>query len=272
MGGDEFCLLADAPVAAQAIQAAALALTACEDELLISSSWGVVVLPDEASSFTEALGIADRRMYAMKNGRPRSAGSQLREVLVRVLDIREPDLHDHVLDVGRLAEGVARRLGLPEHEITDVVHGAVLHDVGKLAVPEAILNKPGPLDAPEWEIMRRHTVEGEQFLAGIPALANVARLVRSSHERWDGAGYPDGLAGEDVPLGARIISVCDAYDAMVTDRPYRSGVSAADALAELRRCAGSHFDAQVVTAFCAMLAAAVDGEHRESVEPDALAA
>jgi HD-GYP domain-containing protein (c-di-GMP phosphodiesterase class II) len=215
----------------------------------------VVVLPDEATTFTEALGIADRRMYAMKNGRPRSAGSQLRDVLVRVMDIREPELHDHVLDVGRLAEGVARRLGLPEHEITDIVHGAVLHDVGKLAVPEEILNKPGPLDDAEWEIMRRHTIEGEQFLAGIPALANVARLVRSSHERWDGAGYPDRLAGEDVPLGARIITVCDAYDAMVTDRPYRKGMPQADALAELRACAGTHFDARVVDAFCDMLGA-----------------
>jgi two-component system cell cycle response regulator len=253
MGGDEFCVLVDSAAAAEVVADVAAALVAREGDVVISSSWGVVALPDEATTFTEALGIADRRMYAMKNGRPRSAGSQLREVLVRVMDIREPDLHDHVLDVGRLAEGVARRLGLPEHEITDIVHGAVLHDVGKLAVPEVILHKPGPLDDAEWEIMRRHTIEGEQFLAGIPALANVARLVRSSHERWDGAGYPDRLAGDDVPLGARIISVCDAYDAMVTDRPYRRSMGRAAALTELRRCAGSHFDAAVVGAFCAML-------------------
>jgi two-component system cell cycle response regulator len=254
MGGDEFCVLVDTARAAAVVADVATALVASDGDVAISSSWGVVAIPDEASSFTEALGIADRRMYAMKNGRPRSAGTQLREVLVRVMDIREPDLHDHVLDVGRLAEGVSRRLGLAEHEITDIVHGAVLHDVGKLAVPEEILHKPGPLDDHEWEVMRRHTIEGEQFLAGIPALANVARLVRSSHERWDGAGYPDGLAGEDVPLGARIISVCDAFDAMVTDRPYRRGMGRDAALAELRRCAGSHFDAGVVTAFCAMLA------------------
>ena len=271
MGGDEFCVLADARDSDLVVHAAAAALTASEDDVAISSSWGVVTLPDEAATFTEALGIADRRMYAMKNGRPRSAGSQLREVLVRVLDIREPDLHDHVLDVGRLAADVARRLGLPEHEITDIVHGAVLHDVGKLAVPEEILNKPGPLDDAECEIMRRHTIEGEQFLAGIPALANVARLVRSSHERWDGAGYPDRLAGEDIALGARIISVCDAYDAMVTDRPYRQGRPAADALAELRRCAGSHFDARVVDAFCAMLGGAGPALHGAGA-PDRLAA
>jgi HD-GYP domain-containing protein (c-di-GMP phosphodiesterase class II) len=267
MGGDEFCVLIDAGRGSEVIADVAVALVAADGDVSISSSWGVVAVPDEATSFTEALGIADRRMYAMKNGRPRSAGSQLREVLVRVMDIREPDLHDHVLDVGRLAEDVARRLGLPEHEITDIVHGAVLHDVGKLAVPEEILHKPGPLDAVEWDIMRRHTIEGEQFLAGIPALANVARLVRSSHERWDGAGYPDGLAGEEVPLGARIISVCDAYNAMVTDRPYRQAVSRAEALAELRRCAGSHFDAAVVEAFCAML-----GEVAGPAAPGALAA
>jgi HD-GYP domain-containing protein (c-di-GMP phosphodiesterase class II) len=267
MGGDEFCVLVDTVRAPQVVADVATALVAREGDVSISSSWGIVAMPDEASSFTEALGIADRRMYAMKNGRPRSAGSQLREVLVRVMDIREPDLHDHVLDVGRLAEGVARRLGLPEHEITDVVHGAVLHDVGKLAVPEEILHKPGPLDDAEWEIMRRHTIEGEQFLAGIPALANVARLVRSSHERWDGAGYPDKLAGDHVPLGARIISVCDAYDAMVTDRPYRKGMGRTAALEELRRCAGSHFDARVVSAFCAML-----GEDAGAAAPHALAA
>ncbi|HEU4973734.1 MAG TPA: diguanylate cyclase [Baekduia sp.] len=267
MGGDEFCVVADTRHAHAVIAACAAALRDREGDVEISSSWGVVVMPDEASSFAQALGIADRRMYAMKNGRPRSAGSQLRDVLVRVLDIREPDLHDHVVDVGRLAGGVARRLGLPEHEITDIVHGAVLHDVGKLAVPAEILDKPGPLDDAEWEVMRRHTIEGEQFLAGIPALANVARLVRSSHERWDGGGYPDGLAGTEIPLGARIITVCDAYDAMVTDRPYRRGMPREAALAELRRCAGSHFDAQVVAAFCAM----VEDEERASARPSLVA-
>jgi HD-GYP domain-containing protein (c-di-GMP phosphodiesterase class II) len=192
-------------------------------------------------------------MYAMKNGRPNAAGTQLREALTRVVKIREPDLHEHVVDVGRMAAAVAARLGLPEHAWSDIVHGAELHDVGKLAIPEAILDKPGPLDEGEWEVMRRHTILGEQLLSGIPALVNAARLVRASHESWDGSGYPDGLSGEDIPLGARIIAACDAYDAMITDRPYRSGMSHADAVAELRRCAGTQFDPRVVDALLAEL-------------------
>ena len=265
MGGDEFCVVG--PTASEGVirTAAPEALSMVVDDVAITCSWGLVHLGSEAYSGIDALRIADQRMYQMKNGRPSSAGSQLRDVLVRVLDTREPELHDHVLDVGRLAAAVARRLGLAEHEITDVLHGAELHDVGKLAIPESILHKPGPLDDAEWAVMRRHTVIGEQFLAGIPALATAARLVRCSHERWDGAGYPDGLAGDDIPMGARVISVCDAYDAMVTDRPYRKGIGRELALAELRRCAGSQFDPAVVEAFVAEI------ESRTAVE-DAISA
>ena len=107
-----------------------------------------------------------------------------------------------------------------------VRQGAELHDIGKLAVPDAILNKPGPLDEAEWAFMRRHTLVGERILAAAPALADVARLVRSSHERFDGSGYPDGLAGVSIPLGSRVIAVCDAWDAMITDRPYRRAMDA----------------------------------------------
>jgi diguanylate cyclase (GGDEF)-like protein len=255
MGGDEFCVVAPLDAEAHVRSAAPAALSLIVDALPISCSWGVVRLGEDAFSACDALRIADQRMYAMKNGRPRSAGSQLREVLVRVLDTREPELHDHVLDVGRLASATARRLGLGEHEITDVLHGAELHDVGKLAIPEAILHKPGPLDDEEWEVMRRHTIIGEQFLSGIPALATASRLVRSSHERWDGKGYPDALAGEEIPIGARIIAVCDAYDAIVTDRPYRKGASKDDALVELHACAGTQFDPAVVKAFTEVVSA-----------------
>ncbi len=113
----------------------------------------------------------------------------------------------------------------------------------------AILNKPGPLDEREWEFMRQHTIVGERIVASASSLGDVASIVRSSHERWDGAGYPDRLASEAIPLGARIIAVCDAYDAMTTTRPYRRAMSDADAMAELRRCAGRQFDPHVVTVF-----------------------
>ena len=125
-----------------------------------------------------------------------------------------------------------------------------LHDVGKVAIPHAILGRPGPLDAEEWAFIERHTLIGERILAAAPALAPVGRLVRSSHERWDGRGYPDRLAGEAIPLGARIVAVCDAYDAMTSERPDQRRMSHAEAVAEVRRCAGTQFDPQVVEAFC----------------------
>ena len=148
--------------------------------------------------------------------------------------------------------GIAERLGLPAHEVKLHPLAAELHDVGKTAIPDAILNKPGPLDDDEWEFMRRHTVIGERIILAAPSLAPTAELVRSSHERFDGTGYPDALRGEEIPLGASIIAVCDAFDAMVSERPYRDAMSPADALVELRRCAGTQFDPGVVEAFCAV--------------------
>jgi hypothetical protein len=137
-------------------------------------------------------------------------------------------------------------LGLSGQALDHVRQVAEPHDVGKVAVPSAILDKPGPLDPQEWTFIARHTIIGERILAAAPALRGVGRLVRASHERYDGGGYRDGLCGDDIPLGARIAAVCDAYDAMTTDRPYRAAMSQANALAELGRCAGSQFDPAVV--------------------------
>jgi HD-GYP domain-containing protein (c-di-GMP phosphodiesterase class II) len=151
-----------------------------------------------------------------------------------------------------LAERIAGRLGLGAQEIKLISLAAKLHDVGKTAIPDEILNKPGPLDQDEWEFMRRHTVIGERIILAAPSLAPTAGLVRSSHERFDGTGYPDALDGGAIPLGASIIAVCDAFDAMVSKRPYRAAMSPADAVVELRRCAGTQFDPDVVEAFCAV--------------------
>jgi diguanylate cyclase (GGDEF)-like protein len=251
MGGDEFCVLLPAGTDIEPIAAA---LREDGSGFTVDCSYGCARVPCEAADAPSALRLADQRMYAVKNARPISASSQTRDLLVRVLAEREPDLHDHVLDVGALADEVAAQLGIPEQERPEIVHGAELHDVGKIAIPESILHKPGPLTDDEWTYMKRHTLIGERFLLSVPALRAVGRLVRSSHERWDGAGYPDGLRGEEIPLGARIISVCDAYDAMVTDRPYRKGTDSESALAELRRCAGTLFDPRVVDGFCAVMA------------------
>ena len=158
--------------------------------------------------------------------------------------------------MGGHSRGLRRggRLELTADRLETIRQAAELHDVGKVGIPDAILSTPGPLDADEWAFMRRHTVIGERIVAGAPALAETARLVRSSHERWDGGGYPDGLGGEAIPLGARIITVCDSFDAMQSVRPYKAGRSTSAALAELRRCAGTQFDPAVVEAFCAVVA------------------
>jgi diguanylate cyclase (GGDEF)-like protein len=251
LGGDEFCILvADEPPGLDAIVAAAsVALSEEGEGFVVRSSHGTVLLPSEAVEATEALQIADRRMYRVKNGRPSSVGRQTRDVLLGVLREREPDLHQHMTEVARLAVAVGRRLGMDGERLDELARAAELHDVGKMAIPDAILAKPGPLDRDEIEFMRRHTVIGERILSAAPALVPVARLVRLSHERVDGDGYPDGLPAEEIPLGARVIAVCDAYAAMTEDRPYRESRRPAEAVQELRRCAGSQFDARVVDMF-----------------------
>jgi HD-GYP domain-containing protein (c-di-GMP phosphodiesterase class II) len=129
---------------------------------------------------------------------------------------------------------------------------ALLHDVGKIRIPAEIINKPGKLDAHERAVIETHTVEGQRMLERVGGmLAEVGRLVRSCHERWDGAGYPDGLGGEAIPLVARVVCACDAFSAMTTDRPYRKALSFEEALAELERCAGTQFDPAVVDALVA---------------------
>jgi HD-GYP domain-containing protein (c-di-GMP phosphodiesterase class II) len=152
-----------------------------------------------------------------------------------------------------LAHDVARHLDLAPHLIEQVRQAAQLHDIGKVAIPTAILDKTGPLSDQEWTFIRGHTIVGERILNAAPALGEVAHLVRSSHERYDGDGYPDGLVGEAIPIGSRIIFVCDAFDAMTSNRPYRLAMTPRDALAELQRCSGTQFDPVVVTAFQAVL-------------------
>jgi two-component system cell cycle response regulator len=251
LGGDEFCLLLDDGTPDTLLVDAARALEARGDGFDVTASYGVVRLPADADTPEEALHLADRRMYAAKEARPSSAGLQTRTVLLKVLSEREPDLHEHSSDVMALARGVARRLGLPVEERDIVARAAELHDIGKMAIPDAILNKPGPLDDREWRFMRRHTIIGEDILNVAPALQPVAALVRASHERWDGKGYPDGTSGDEIPRGARIVAVCDAFSAMVQDRPYQSGLSVSEAVAEIKRCAGTNFDPAVVEAFAA---------------------
>ena len=251
LGGDEFCALleVDHERLEHTIAAAADALADSGEEFSIKSSYGVVLLPHEADSVEHALQLADQRMYAHKHGRSSAAAQQTRDVLMRTMHAKEPSLPRHSDEVAQLAAAVARRLGISGEGLDEVVRAAELHDVGKVGIPDAILNKPGPLNADEWEFMRQHTILGERILSGAAALRPVARIVRATHERWDGGGYPDGLRAHDIPLGARVVAVCDAYEAMTSDRAYRKAMSRQAACDELRAMAGAQFDPEVVTVF-----------------------
>ena len=167
---------------------------------------------------------------------------------------RAPELEAHGASVSTLAEEVGLRLGLDEEECACLVCAAELHDVGKVAIPDEVLAKPGPLDQEDWALMRRHTIVGERIVSEATSLAPVAGIIRSSHERWDGNGYPDGLRGEEIPLASRIVFVCDAYDAMTSERPYQEVRTPQEAVDELRLGAGSQFDPELVEVFAAVLA------------------
>jgi diguanylate cyclase (GGDEF)-like protein len=226
-------------------------------------AWGAISVQSEATdAFDEEdvrlLGaVADQLAAALRSA---TLYEQLEraylgsaEALSAALEAKDSYTAEHSRSLVQRAEAVGRLLGMPEQELRTLRYGAVFHDIGKLAVPEAILNKPGPLTAEEFEVVQRHTVIGEQILAPIEFLADVLPLVRGAHERWDGAGYPDGLAGEQIPLGARIVFACDTYEAMTAARPYRAALPEDEARAELRRVAGSQLDPRVVEALLAVI-------------------
>jgi HD-GYP domain-containing protein (c-di-GMP phosphodiesterase class II) len=167
-------------------------------------------------------------------------------VLLRALQERNPELAERHAAVARLAEVIGERMGLAAEERAQLRQAAELHDVGKLAIPEEVLHKPSPLDPEEWVFVRRHPLIGERIIGAAPALAAAAKLVRSTHERLDGSGYPDGLTGDQIPLGARIIAVCDAFTAMTSPRPHAAQRSIGEAIAELHQCANTQFDPAVV--------------------------
>jgi two-component system cell cycle response regulator len=251
LGGDEFCVLV--PGGRERLEGvlaiAGAALSERGEGLTITASAGGVMLPTEATDPTEALRTADMRMYAAKGLRATSAQRQTQDVLVRVLREREPALGDHLRGVARLAAAIGKAARLDAEQLDSLVRAAELHDIGKIAIPDRILHKRGPLDEADWDLMRTHTTIGERILSAAPAMNPVAEVVRSSHERWDGGGYPDGLAGDESPLGSRIIFVCDAFEAMTEQRSYREVMSPTEALGELRRCAGTQFDPALVDLF-----------------------
>jgi len=174
--------------------------------------------------------------------------------MVAVLDYRDTETQWHSRRVSRFTRRIAEQLGVTdERDLRTIEMGSLLHDIGKIGVPDVILRKPGKLSDAEWAIMRKHPEIGEAILASTERMRGVAGLVRHHQEKWDGSGYPDGLKGDDIPLGARILAVCDAFSAITDDRPYKKARSRENGLAELRRCAGVQFDPRVVAAFTRLI-------------------
>jgi diguanylate cyclase (GGDEF)-like protein len=270
LGGDEFCAIWTAGADERELVEAkcAAALVDSGEGFTITAAHGAVAIPAEAASREAALHAADMRMYSRKHRSRASSGAQSRDVLLQALAELRPELGEHIDAVTVLAQEVAERLGLAPHVVEQVALAAQLHDIGKIAIPAEILQKSASLDEREWSFMREHTLIGERIVGAAPALAEVARLVRASHERLDGGGYPDGLRGEEIPIGARIISVCDAFDAMTSTRSYRGARSPSDAVAELHRCAGTHFDPLVVAAFEQTLHAPARSEEQPAASAD----
>jgi diguanylate cyclase (GGDEF)-like protein len=260
LGGDEFCALLDGRHTAQdeLIAGAKAALNEHGGGFDVTTALGVALIPDEAGGPDAALRLADERMYADK---ARTQRAPVRDVLMQLLSERTPELRGHSHGVTAMVEALATRFRLDPELLDETLRAAELHDIGKLAIPDAILQKPGPLDPEDWAFVRQHPVIGQRILNAAPSLAGVAAIVRASHERWDGYGYPDGLRAEEIPLGARLIAVCDAYDAMTSERCYQQARGHGEALEELRRNAGTQFDPAVVEA--------LDLHFGRDLEPDA---
>jgi HD-GYP domain-containing protein (c-di-GMP phosphodiesterase class II) len=225
-----------------------------DGDAVIGHCYGDVAIPEEAVDAELAFRIASQRLAAHKKRQHRSARRQAHAVLKAVLVARDPEAANHLRVVAYRAISLARRLGVGSEEIDDIALAAELQKIGMLAVPEQVRDSAVPLDEAAAAMVRNHTVEGERIIGAAPGLAAVAVLVRSSSEHFDGSGGPDGLTGETIPLGARIIAVSVAFSAMISPRPYRPSMSVEDAFAELLRCAGTQFDPKVVNALAADLA------------------
>ncbi len=231
--------------------------------IYLGVSIGVGGYPWGGTDLEEIIHWADAKLYANKLERKgfdrggTGAGdnrlsSAVVEVLSTALDIRDKMTHRHARRVARMAAAVAREMGLGEQQVLEIEYAATLHDIGKIGVADSILRKAAPLDEEEWKDMRRHSELGYEILNGIDFLRDAAEIVWAHHERFDGNGYPRGLVGEEIPLGARVFGVVDAYDAMTSRRPYRQAMSREQACIEIASNAGTQFDPQVVEAFLVM--------------------
>jgi diguanylate cyclase (GGDEF)-like protein len=254
IGGDEFVVTTTAADGERVLTAAQTALSEKGAGFAIGCSRGGAHIP-AGVTLEEALHVADQRLYANKVSAPGRRGDKAKDVLLQVLEEQNEGLVTHLTQLAQLAAMTATRMQLTPQQVELTRIAAQLHDIGKAAIPDAILEKPGALDAEERSFVERHSAIGERIVSAAPTLEAIGQIVRAAHERPDGTGYPDGLQLDEIPISARIISVVDAFDAMANGRPYRESVPTAAALSELRRHAGTQFDAAVVEAFADAIAA-----------------
>jgi diguanylate cyclase (GGDEF)-like protein len=260
IGGDEFCaLLPDDVESPERIgEELAAAMARHGEGFSITASYGCALLPIDGRDTTVLLRRADDEMYARKGRRRPGTESQVQDALVAALCARDPGMESHATGVATLAVALGQRLGVAAAELRALSHAAALHDIGKIAIPDDLLNKPTELDPREREFLHTHPLVAQRIVAAAPALGYAAQIVRSVQEHWDGGGYPDGLKGESIPLAARIVGVCNAYNAMTSDRPHRAALSPEQAIAELRRCAGTQFDPDLVDVLIEVLTRPAD--------------
>jgi diguanylate cyclase (GGDEF)-like protein/putative nucleotidyltransferase with HDIG domain len=276
-GGDEFLLVlpetspAEAGVLAEKLRSA-LVETACVtpsgERIPIQASFGIAAYPQDGRNASELVAVADAHLYTSKRrGGDTVTGAEekqalqddetsafsLFESLVTAVDNKDCYTRRHSEEVTEHALELADALGLSETSQRVLRVAALLHDVGKIGIPDRILRKPGHLTSAEFELVKGHATLGETIIAAIPDLDEIRAAVVSHHERYDGSGYPRGLAGGEIPLFGRILAVADAFSAMTTDRPYHKALSSAAAITELRACSGTQFDPQIVDAFVARL-------------------
>jgi putative nucleotidyltransferase with HDIG domain len=242
--------------------------------IYLGVSIGIGGYPWGGTDLEEVIHWADAKLYANKlerkgfnKGRGAQGDNRLSsavvEVLSTALDIRDKMTHRHARRVARMAAAVAREMGLDKQQVLEIEYAAALHDIGKIGVADSILRKAAPLDAEEWRDMRRHSELGYEILKGIDFLRDAAEIVWAHHERYDGNGYPRGLGAEEIPLGARVFGVVDAYDAMTSRRPYRQAMSREQACIEIARNAGTQFDRTVVESFLVVIRRSPEGQYEE---------
>lgn len=284
-GGEEFVAILPettgdeaATIAERIRKAVSFHSFAISGGLHLTCSIGVACYPEHVHNQDELIKAADQAMYGAKHlgrnqvrvfsdpalvslfqeeaargGREESALRGTADALVKLVEERDRSLGHHSQQVATLSGQLARALGMSPEEAQKVALAGMLHDIGKVAIPDAILLKPGPLTEEEWKQMRRHSIVGADVIDHIPSLRPLVPVIRTHHERWDGGGYPDHLRGEQIPLAARLIAVVDAYTVMLTDRPYQQAIPPEAALAELQRCAGTQFDPHVVEIMACVL-------------------